>query len=220
MHTSENWNKLTITEKLNRTKDTLNLNSDEELCKLLGVTRRTINNWKVNKSKPSRKVLEKLYRLCNLHNWGCDLYGKDAFLAQYTVAYDSVRYMYNDILNSDDPLSTSNAVHSVCVKIAEIITQQFKTTNITPVIHMHSVYGSPDYGEIMNVTAVNSLGNYINATVDICVKLGKINDQTELVYIQECVNSKGIVEDRRASYVSDFSITKAASLTFKFLNKK
>ena len=214
------WNTLTIQEKLKLTKEKLNINTDDDLIKVLKVSRKTLFNWKTGATKPSRKILQKLYHLCQVPSWGSELYGKDAFIAQYTIAYDQVKHMYIDIIDSGDNLIKSNAIHSINSKIAECLTQRFNLdNNLIPIIHVHSVYGSPDYGEIMNVTAVDSSGYYIQATVDICVKTGVVGGNLELVYIVECVNSKGIVEHRKGGRVSDYAISTIVSLATNYLNK-
>ena len=176
--------------------------------------------WRKGKVKPGKKSVDKLYKVFKLRNWGSEGFGKEAFIAQYTIAYDSVRHMYRDIIDTGDNLSVSNAVHSVCVKIAETITKRSEELNLAPIIHIHSIYGSPDYGEILNVTGVDKFGEYSNKTVDICVKIGEVNGLTEMAYIMECVNASGIVEDRRAGLINDFAISKLTHMATKFLKRK
>ena len=214
------WNSLTIQEKLNITKEKLNISTDDDLIKILKVSKKTLFNWKTGATKPSRKVLHRLFNICQVPSWGSELYGKDSFIAQYTIAYDQVKHMYIDMIDSDDNLIKSNAIHSVNSKIAECITQRFKLQDsLIPIIHVHSIYGSSDYGEIMNITAVNKEGSYVGYTVDVCVKIGEVGDSLDVVYIVECVNSKGIVEQRKGGRVSDYAISTIVSLVVNYLNK-
>ena len=215
MRAVKNWTQLDIKEKINLTKNALKIHYDKDLCKLLEITPRTLQNWKVGKTSPSKKILEKLHSLYTSVAWGSELYGKDAFIAQYTIAYDSVRHVFKDLISSEDAISTSNAVHAVCVKLAAAITERCTHVGCEVLIQMHSIYNSTDYGEVMNISNIN----HQNKTVDICVKLGILDNTPELVYIMECVNEKGIVQDRRASYVSDLAISKAATLVYKFLKQ-
>lgn len=217
---SDYWNGLSLEEKLEITKTKLNIDTDDELAALLKISKRTIYNWRHGITDPSKKILYKLYQLCNIREWGSDIFGKDAFIAQYTIAYDSIRHVYKDIIASDDNLAKSNAIHSVCSKIAEVITEKSKLTKYIIVLHIHSIYGSPDYGEIINVTCIKPDGDYVNKTVDICVKIGEINGETEVVYILESVNSKGIVERRKGGNISDYSIANIANSTINYLTKQ
>lgn len=220
MSDSKNWNELTIKEKLELTKTTLKIDTYDELSNVLQVNRRTIFNWLKGQSKPSRKIIEKLYRLCHMYTWGSDLYGKDAFIAQYTIAYDAVRHVYRDIIDTGDSLSMSNAIHSVSTKIAELLTKKNETSDYQLLIHIHSIYGSPDYGEILNITALNKEGDYLNKSVDVCVKIGEVKGVTEIAYISEFVNSKGVVEIRRGGLINDFAITRLTTTIITFFNKK
>lgn len=206
-----NWVHMTMAEKLEFVKSKLNID-DKELGKMLGVSKVAISYWRNNVKKPRKQHLDKLFRLSQMSEWLGDVYGKDAFLSQFTISYDGVQHVYKDIFDNGDDLSKSNAIHSLCTKFAFVLSQHLKQNNIDPLIHIHSLFGTPDCGEIMNI----SLPGNTEDVVDLCVKIGEVQNTLNAVYILECISNNNVVH-RKLGSVSDKSIAHTVNLILKFL---
>lgn len=215
----KNWNALSVPEKLDLTKKLLKIDTDTELCKILNVTRQTLRRWYSGTSNLTPKHMRRLYDVCNMYEWGSDLFNKDVYISQFTTAYDAAKDTYERIILYGDDISKSNAVHSVAVKIAYLLSDKLKKDYKKDVIvHMHSIFGADDYGEIMNIQSTDTQGNLSSKKADICIKIGSINKSTEMVYIMECIEN-GILRIRRGGYISDTGIMKLVLNLTTFFKK-
>lgn len=210
---------MTWAERLDATKQVLKITSDIELCKLLNITRQTLHYWKTGRSAPSTKNAKRLYKICKLNQWGSEAFGKEVYLSQFTVAYDSARDMYQTILQAGDDISISNAVHSVLVKIAHLLREKLKVHKIDPIIHIHSIFGEHDYGQIANIQCVTPNGKIINKKADVCVKIGHVHNELDMLFIIEA-EENGILKLRRGGNVTDININKAVTAIGNFFKSK
>lgn len=206
------WSKMTMAEKLEFVKNRLKIKDDAELGKRLGVTNVAISCWRHNTKKPRQKHLDKLFELSGLSEWLSDKYGRDAFLSQFTVSFDSVKGMFKDLTELGNDLTRSNAMHAVAAKIAYVLEQMCKSDNIVVVIHFHSIFGTPDGGEIMNITIPTDN----TKSVDVCVKLGLLNNEISALYIVEMIQD-GIVATRNIGVVTDSAIAKITNNIYRFI---
>lgn len=215
----KNWNTLSITEKLNFTKQTLKISTNDELCKVIGVTPQTLYRWQAGSYKPTRKHLKRLYDICHMYEWGSDMFNKDVYISQFTTAYDAAKTMYERILAHGDDISKSNVIHSVSVKIAHLLSDKLKKDHKKDaLIYMHSVYGAEDYGEIINIQSTDLNGNLLPKKADLCIKIGNIDKTPEIVYIMECAENNNM-KVRRGGYISDAGIIKLVSYLVNFFKK-
>lgn len=205
------WNKMTMHEKLKFVKNKLGI-TDQQLGERLGVSTVAISQWRNGVKKPRQKHLDKLFNLSGMTEWLSDRYSRDAFLSQFTIAFDSVQHLFKDLTESGSDLARSNIVHSVSTKIAYLLEQLCKSDEILTVIHFHSVFGTPDAGEIMNITVPSNPSK----CVDVCIKLGILNNEIKAMYIVEYINDSQVV-NRAIGVITDLAITKITNNIHKFI---
>lgn len=200
----------------------LNLKNDTDLANKIGVNQSTISRWRTGSATPNSIQAIKLNRLYRSFMWGTDKLNKKAFLASNTLVFDEAKELYDAILDVYEPLSTSTAIHSICVKIAAIAEQfnserqKLKGTLVTT---LSQVYNAKDLGEFINFKLLKTNGAFSTRAVDSFVRVGKINDKFEFIYQIECINN-GNVELKKAGLITDINIQYIAATIIKFLNKK
>lgn len=204
-------------------KEIYGIRTDADLANRMYVSLPTLKGWKQGRNYPSQVNAEKIALLLSQKNWGSTSCQRDTFVAYNTVSYDSVRNVYDQVATIGDPIALSCAVHSILVKVACLIENANTTGLVTnthgiPVQKMHSVYGVPDYGEVMNCTYLQRDGTYSNRTADLLIKIAAINNKYSFVYQLELIYY-GKVEKRTSGLISDRSLDKISKSILEHMTK-
>lgn len=212
-----------MNEILDKTKDLLGITRDEDLANRLYLDVDTIYKWRSGYCAPTKLNANKIRNILKHFSWGDSKCQRDTFIAYNTISYDAVKDTYDQIAAIGDPIALSSAVHSILVKIACLI-ENCNTADIVkahhgiPVQKMHSVYGVPDYGEVMNCTYLQRDGKYSPRKVDLLVKIAVINGKGQFVYQLEAI-TYGKVEQRKGGVICDQSIDNIANTIINYITK-
>lgn len=84
---------------------------------------------------------------------------------------------------------------------------------------MHSVFGTPDYGEVMNCSYLRNNGEFSIRKVDVLIKVASINGTPQFVYqLEFIVNDQ--VERRTAGVINDQAIDIISRSILKYIIRK
>lgn len=204
-----------INKQIDTAKTRLQLETDSELAKYLGVHPLTVSRWRKGETTAvyQGKGLQRLRKLCTDLTWGSDEYCRNSFVACHTLSFDAAKSIYDSIMRQKDPLSSAILVHSISVKFADIITELAKQRGQEVLVKIHQVYDTPDAGELINCKLLPVTSE---RGVDICIKIGGINDEFEFLIVQEQYIGTQLVR-RFGGIVCDMNLKHAARQALQHL---
>lgn len=161
----------------------------------------------------SKVTMDKLYILYVLKTKQGPSDNDNIFLALNTISYDSSKEIFTKTFREGDALQKCVALHSICAKLSYVIMEASESGNypIMPVIHAHTIFGTNEPGEMLNVSCISKKLNInskcnIDEKVDICISIVNLNEEPEAVYIIDFINDKGQAVRREEGIISDYSL--------------